>query len=123
MAHELINLHDYDTQKPYYLGIFLIGAYQETLGDIHNLFGDTHFVHLDTDVNGKLEFKDFIEGDTVKEVLTYVQFDIDKLLNNFSNLVESAVKHGKLDKMEAKRFNQRYARALDGYTYLVVDKG
>ena len=80
--------------EPYYLGVFLVGAYQEILGDLHNLFGDTHAVHVSLDERGSVVLDAVIKGDTVKEVLDYVEFDADELVRKLRNDVELAVRAG-----------------------------
>ena len=75
-----LELHPFDGQ-PYYLGAFLLGAYQEILGDLHNLFGDTNAVHVSLDDDGEVELDDVIKGDTVREVLHYVQYSADELID------------------------------------------
>ena len=80
--------------EPYYLGVFLVGAYQEILGDLHNLFGDTHAVHVSLDENGGARLDALIKGDTVREVLDYVEFDAEMLLGKLRTDVETAVRDG-----------------------------
>ena len=105
-------------ETPYYLGIFLIGAYQEILGDLHNLFGDTHAVHVSLDDDGTVCLDTLIKGDTVREVLNYVQFDADALLSKMRTAVELAVRAGHLDHEGAGRLLSSYEDGLQGYTYL-----
>jgi arginine decarboxylase len=81
---------------PYYLGVFLVGAYQEILGDLHNLFGDTHAVHVSLDERGSVVLDAVIKGDTVKEVLDYVEFDAETLVRKLRHDVEHAVREGKI---------------------------
>jgi arginine decarboxylase len=104
--------------EPYYLGVFLVGAYQEILGDLHNLFGDTHAVHVSLDDDGALCFDTLIKGDTVREVLDYVEFDADTLLGKMRTAVEAAQRAGRLDHEGAGRLLRFYEEGLDGYTYL-----
>jgi len=104
--------------EPYYLGVFLVGAYQEILGDLHNLFGDTHAVHVSLDDKGNVMLDAVIKGDTVREVLDYVEFRGDELVRKFRADVESAVRDGRLDYTQAGRFLQFYEEGLQGYTYL-----
>ena len=85
------------TGEPYYLGVFLVGAYQEILGDLHNLFGDTHAVHVSLDPNGEARLDTLITGDTVREVLDYVEFDAGMLLGKLRTDVETAVRAGRVD--------------------------
>jgi arginine decarboxylase len=104
--------------EPYYLGVFLVGAYQEILGDLHNLFGDTHAVHVSLDERGAVVLDAVIKGDTVREVLDYVEFKADDLVQKFRADVEVAVREGRLDYTEAGRLLQFYEEGLGGYTYL-----
>ena len=103
---------------PYYLGVFLVGAYQEILGDLHNLFGDTHAVHVSLDEQGSVVLDAVIKGDTVKEVLDYVEFDADTLVRKLRTDVELAVREGKISYEEAGRLLEFYEDGLQGYTYL-----
>jgi arginine decarboxylase len=112
-----IALHPF-TGEPYYLGVFLVGAYQEILGDLHNLFGDTHAVHVSLDPAGNVVLGSVIKGDTVREVLDYVEFDADMLVRKLRDSVESAVREGRLDFEESGRLLRFYEDALHGYTYL-----
>jgi arginine decarboxylase len=104
--------------EPYYLGIFLVGAYQEILGDLHNLFGDTHAVHVSLDGNGEARLDTLIKGDTVREVLDYVEFDAEILLGKLRTDVETAVRAGRIDYEGAGRLLRFYEDGLYGYTYL-----
>jgi arginine decarboxylase len=112
-----LRLHQYDGQ-PYYMGTFLIGAYQEILGDLHNLFGDTNTVHIDQSANGEVILEAIVKGDTVREVLDYVEFDHSDLTTRLQTAVETAVREGRLDYQEAGRFLKFYEDGLNGYTYL-----
>jgi len=105
-------------KQPYYLAVFLVGAYQEVLGDLHNLFGDTNAVHVSTDENGALVVDTVINGDTVDEVLGYMQYDADALVAQMSTAVESAVCRGHIDERQAGEILQFYRDGLEGYTYL-----
>jgi arginine decarboxylase len=104
--------------EPYYLGVFLVGAYQEILGDLHNLFGDTHAVHVSLDDRGSVVLDAVIKGDTVKEVLDYVEFSADELVRKLRNDVELAVRQGKITYEESGRMLEFYEEGLGGYTYL-----
>jgi len=110
-------LHAFDG-RPYYLAAFLVGAYQEILGDLHNLFGDTNAVHVSTDENGALIIDSVINGDTVREVLRYMQYDTDMLVDRMHTAVESAVRGGCIDEQQAGRIMRFYRDGLEGYTYL-----
>jgi arginine decarboxylase len=103
---------------PYHLGVFLVGAYQEILGDLHNLFGDTHAVHVSLDENGAARLDALVKGDTVKEVLDYVEFDAETLLRKLRTDVETAVRENRVDYEGAGRLLRFYEDGLHGYTYL-----
>jgi arginine decarboxylase len=104
--------------EPYLLGVFLIGAYQEILGDLHNLFGDTHAVHVSLNDKQEVVLDAVIKGDTVKEVLDYVEFDVEHLIGKMRMDVETAVREGRLDYLESGRLLRFYEEGLHGYTYL-----
>jgi arginine decarboxylase len=104
--------------EPYYLGVFLLGAYQEILGDLHNLLGDTHAVHVSLDEQGKWVIDEVIEGDTVEEVLRYVQYDIDDMKRAMRMDIEAACRQGRLTLPEGKSLLKYYDDGLEGYTYL-----
>jgi arginine decarboxylase len=110
-------LHSFNGE-PYYLGAFLLGAYQEILGDMHNLFGDTNAVHVSLDERGGVILETVIKGDTVREALEYVEFDVNALVRQLRTDVESAVREGRLDFQEAGRLLRFYEEGLQGYTYL-----
>lgn len=112
-----VALHEFDGQ-PYYLGVFLVGAYQEILGDMHNLFGDTTAVHVTLNDQGRVVVDSIVKGDTVNEVLNYVQFSQRGLIQRLQAAVEDAVQHGLLNHREAGRFVRFYENALNSYTYL-----
>ena len=109
-----LELHPYREGEPYILGIFLTGAYQEILGDLHNLFGDTNAVHIRATEKG-YEITDLVHGDTVTEVLNYVQFNASDLLQVFRRKVAGATE---LPRQEANAFIADYVAGLEGYTYL-----
>ncbi|HEV2202277.1 MAG TPA: biosynthetic arginine decarboxylase [Bryobacteraceae bacterium] len=104
--------------EPYYLGAFLVGAYQEILGDLHNLFGDTNAVHARLDENNQVVLDAVIRGDTVREVLDYVQFKSTTLFEQFRRDVEAAVREGRIGYEEAGLLLRFYEDGLNGYTYL-----
>ena len=104
--------------EPYYLGAFLIGAYQEILGDLHNLFGDTNAVHVSTDAKGEVVLDAVIKGDTVREVLDYVEFDPNQLVQKLRESIEQAVREGRICDQQAGQFLRFYEEGLGGYTYL-----
>src|SRR5687767_5019340 len=103
---------------PYYLGVFLVGAYQEILGDLHNLFGDTHAVHVSLDASDNVVLESVIKGDTVREVLDYVEFDADMLIRKLRDSLEVSVREGRMDFEESGRLVRFYEDGLHGYTYL-----
>ncbi len=106
------------SSEPYYLGVFLVGAYQEILGDLHNLFGDTNAVHVTLTANGDVVLDTVIKGDTVREVLSYVEFDPDSLASKFRTDIEAAVREGRIGLEESGRLLRFYEEGLRGYTYL-----
>ncbi len=114
----LLELHELDPDGRYYLAAFLVGAYQETLGDLHNLFGDTHVVHLKVDGEGSWWVDEFVEGDTAAGVLGYVQYDVRTLFPTLRRDCEQAVRDGRLSVAESRALQDFYRSALDGYTYL-----
>ena len=110
-------LHPFNGE-PYVLGAFLVGAYQEILGDLHNLFGDTNAVHASLDEKGDVILDAVIRGDTVREVLDYVQFNAKVLLEQFRRDVEAALREGRIGYEESGRLLRFYEEGLNGYTYL-----
>ena len=115
-------LHKFNGE-PYFLGVFLVGAYQEILGDLHNLLGDTHAVHVRLGENGDdntdgARVEHIIKGDTVSEVLKYVQFDPEMLMAKLRHDVEGAVNANRMEDQQAGRLLKFYEEALMGYTYL-----
>ena len=98
-------------------GVFLVGAYQEILGDLHNLFGDTNVVHVSTGESG-YHIDQVIDGESVAEVLEYVQYNPKKLVRTVETWVMSSVKQGKISVEEGKEFLSNYRSGLYGYTYL-----
>jgi arginine decarboxylase len=116
----VLELHPF-TGVPYYLGVFLVGAYQEILGDLHNLFGDTDAVHVTLDAEGGYQVEHVVEGDSVEEVLTYVQYQRSTLVEKVRRTIEQALRRGKISLEESARLRRRYAQALDEGTYLSRD--
>jgi arginine decarboxylase len=110
-------LHTFNGE-PYILGTFLVGAYQEILGDLHNLFGDTNAVHVQLDEKGAVVIDALIRGDTVREVLDYVQFKSTTLAEQFRRDVETAVREGRIGYEESGVLLRFYEDGLNGYTYL-----
>jgi arginine decarboxylase len=106
--------------EPYLIGTFLVGAYQEILGDLHNLFGDTDAVHVKLD-GDDYTVEHVVEGDSVAEVLSYVQYSKDDLISRVRRAVEAALREKRLTMAESGRFMRRYEESLEGYTYLTVN--
>ncbi len=115
-AHYL-PLHSFKKGEPYYIGVFLVGAYQEILGDLHNLFGDTHAVHVISNEDG-YKIKEVIDGETIADVLEYVQFEPKKLVRTMEKWVTTSIKKGKITAKQGKEFLAIYRSGLYGYTYL-----
>ena len=115
-----VPLHPLKSGQQYYLGTFLVGAYQEILGDLHNLFGDTNAVHVvvDTSVESGYRIEQVIDGESVADVLDYVQFSPKKLVRDMETWVSASVKEGKITLQEGKEFLANYRSGLYGYTYL-----
>ncbi len=113
-------VHSLRTGEPYYLGVFLVGAYQEILGDMHNLFGDTNAVHISV-YKDRYEIDQIIDGETVAEVLDYVQFNPKKLVRNVETWVTASMKAGRISPEEGREFLSNYRSGLYGYTYLEKD--
>ena len=118
-----LELHPFDPNEPYYLGVFLLGAYQEILGDLHNLFGDTNAVHVSLDEDGTPSIDHVIKGDTVTEVLNYVQYSAEKLMDRMRKDVERAVRQGRITATESRQILKFYEAGLEGYTYLEEPSG
>ncbi|MBA2727840.1 MAG: biosynthetic arginine decarboxylase [Parachlamydiaceae bacterium] len=114
-----LKLHEY-TGQPYYIGIFMVGAYQEILGGMHNLFGDTNVVHAELDKDGQWELFHLVEGDTIEEVLHYVQFEPEKLIIQLQALIEQSLKAKRISLSESAQIKKKFKEALQSYTYLVV---
>ena len=112
-----LRMHSFN-HEPYYLGAFLLGAYQEILGDLHNLLGDTNAVHVSLDEHGETVLETVVQGDTVREVLNYVQFNSQTLLDDFRKDVEVAVREQRIGYEESGRLLKFYEEGLQGYTYL-----
>ena len=112
----MLPLHEIHTDEPYYVGVFLVGAYQETLGDLHNLLGDTNVVgvHLE---KGRPVYTHEVEGDTVADVLSYVEFDPKELVSRFRSFAEKAVNDGRISPTERREIMDLYRAGLAGYTY------
>lgn len=110
--------HKLHKGDPYYFVAFLVGAYQEILGDMHNLFGDTNAVHVEVGLDGKPEFSNVVNGDSVEEVLKYVDFEKDELCFQWRTALEAAVAKGNITATESGEMYRKYQRSFDSYTYL-----
>jgi arginine decarboxylase len=113
----LLELHTLQPNSPYYLGMFLNGAYQEIMGNLHNLFGDTNTVHIRLTPKG-YSIEHVVRGDTIREVLGYVQYDAADLLENIRNQSEQALQEGRITLQEAQLLLKNYEQSLSSYTYL-----
>ncbi len=112
-----LEVHELNEVNPYYMGVFLVGAYQEILGDLHNLFGDTDAVHI-TVTSAGYTVDHVVEGDTVTEVLSYVQYQRPELIENIRRASEESILKGSINKQEARLLMRHYEEGLSGYTYL-----
>lgn len=122
--HEIkrtIALHALKPNEEYYLGAFLVGAYQETLGDLHNLLGDTNVVTIRVDENGDYFFVGELEGDSVADVLSYVEYDIKALKSRLRELAEKSVRNGNINLKERAQILKAFEDGLNGYTYYEKD--
>ncbi len=114
---DTIKVHDFEEGQQYYLGVFLTGAYQEILGDLHNLFGDTDAVHISLGEAG-YTIDHYVPGDTVTEVLSYVQYDRSAMVDSVRQATEDSIQKGTITKQEARLLVKHYEEGLSGYTYL-----
>jgi len=118
---DVLPLHPYNG-LPYYIGVFLVGAYQEILGDLHNLFGDTDAVHVRLDEQGRTIVEHVVEGDEVHEVLSYVEYDQRQLVERVRRTIEAALREGTISLEESARLRKQYEQGLQEYTYLTRDE-
>jgi arginine decarboxylase len=118
---DVLELHSWNG-SPYYIGIFLVGAYQEILGDLHNLFGDTDAVHVRMAEDGHYVVEHVVEGDDVSSVLGYVQYDRRALVEKVRRTIEDALRRGDISLEESARLRKRYEQGLKGYTYHSPDR-
>lgn len=115
---QVLEVHELVEGQPYYLAAFLVGAYQETLGDLHNLFGDAHVAHISVDEDGSWEVNEVVQGDTIREVLQYVQYEPDSLAKSLRRDCETAVRKNVMTAKESRVLMRFYEDGLRGYTYL-----
>ncbi len=116
-----LEVHTLEAGKPYYLAAFITGAYQEILGDLHNLFGDTDAVHVSLTENGGYQIDHVVEGDDIKEVLAYVEYNRLDLLERVRKATESSILKGTISRSEARLLLEHYERGLSSYTYLTEE--
>lgn len=114
-------LHAMNQGEEYYLGVFLVGAYQETLGDLHNLFGDTNVVSVRLNPEGSFEFVKELHGDTIEDVLSYVEYQPHEVKTRFRNKVEAAVHNGRISARERQQMIKTFNASMQGYTYYEKD--
>jgi arginine decarboxylase len=119
-VRDVLELHPLNGE-PYYIGVFLVGAYQEILGDLHNLFGDTDAVHVKVEPDGRVDVAHVVGGDRVREVLDYVEYDRDALVAQLRATVDRALERGEISLEESSRLVKRYEAALEETTYLSRD--
>jgi arginine decarboxylase len=113
----VVELHPFNG-PPYYLGIFLVGAYQESLGDLHNLFGDTNNVHVSLDPEEGYQIDGVVSGDTVTDVLEYVRYNRRELVARVRRAAEGALRAKRMSLEESRQLLAMYEQGLSGYTYL-----
>ncbi|MFW6228703.1 MAG: biosynthetic arginine decarboxylase [Alkalispirochaeta sp.] len=116
-VRKTIPLHEYHGDEEYYLAIFLVGAYQETLGDLHNLLGDTHVVSVRINGDGSFDFVREIEGDSIADVLSYVEYQPKELVELFRQKAEEAVRAGTISPQQRRAAMNAYEESMRGYTY------
>jgi arginine decarboxylase len=113
-----LELHELKADERYYLAAFLVGAYQETLGDLHNLFGDTHVVHVRLHDEGGWWIEEIVKGDTANKVLEYMEYDVAELYPALARDCERAIRDGRMTLAESQALKRFYESELDGYAYL-----
>jgi arginine decarboxylase len=113
-----LELHELKPGEKYYLAVFLVGAYQETLGDLHNLFGDTHVVHVRLHDEGGWWIEEIVKGDTANKVLEYMEYDVAELYPALARDCERAIRDGRMTLTESQMLKRFYESELDGYAYL-----
>jgi len=116
-ARDTIYLHKLENDEEYYLGVFLVGAYQETLGDLHNLFGDTNVASIQVRDDGTYEFVRDLEGDSVEDVLSYVEYDVKAIKKRMKDFAENSIRQGFISVKERKTILNTFNEGLRGYTY------
>ena len=112
-----LRLHELVDGQEYYLGTFLVGAYQETLGDLHNLFGDNNVASVRITDAGQLEFIEEIHGDTISDVLSYVEYEPKEIYQRFRESAERAVREERITVAQRQEMLSLFSESLRGYTY------
>lgn len=120
-SQSFLPVHSFDPKKPYYMAAFLTGAYQEILGDLHNLFGDTNAVHIRLTENS-YKIENTVKGDTISDVLSYVEYDVDKLKQQIVDHCQNAVLEKKLSDVQSKSLISHFQKSLDQLTYLTTNQ-
>ncbi|WP_444907234.1 biosynthetic arginine decarboxylase [Microbulbifer sp. SSSA008] len=120
-VEKTLPLHSIKHGEEYYLGVFLVGAYQETLGDLHNLFGDTNVVSVRLNSDASFEFVKEVHGDTIEDVLSYVEYQPHEVKTRFRNKVEAAVRSGRISARERQQIIKTFNASMQGYTYYERD--
>jgi arginine decarboxylase len=115
-TRDTLPLHNL-TDEEYYLGVFLVGAYQETLGDLHNLLGDTNVVTIQVDRDGNLNYSRELEGDSVADVLSYVEYDPKRMIQRIRQLAENAVRNDAITAKDRRQIMEAFENGMRGYTY------
>ena len=110
-------LHTLKDNDEYYIGVFLVGAYQETLGDLHNLFGDTNVANVRITADGNFEFIHEIQGDSIADVLSYVEYNPQQMQDRFRRIAERAVGEGRITAKERSTIMSAFSASMRGYTY------
>ncbi|MGK2914738.1 MAG: biosynthetic arginine decarboxylase, partial [Porticoccaceae bacterium] len=116
-ARNTLSVHPLQDGEEYYLAVFLVGAYQETLGDLHNLFGDTNVANVRINDDGSFDFVHELHGDSIADVLSYVEYDPKKLYERFRATAEQAVRDRKISVAERQQVLGAFSESLRGYTY------
>ncbi len=116
-VRKTLPVHELRKGETYLMGVFLVGAYQETLGDLHNLFGDTNIVSVKLDADGHIDYTSEVKGDSVEDVLTYVEYDPKDLIAMLRDRAERAVREKRITPQERRQIVEAYASGMDGYTY------
>lgn len=119
---DILPLHDLKPDEEYFLGAFLVGAYQETLGDLHNLFGDTNVVNVRIEEDGTFKIIEEIDGDSVEDVLSYVEYDTKSIITRIRGLAEKAIERGKIQVEDRREILDAFEAGFRGYTYFKREK-